>query len=230
MGVSHLLEHMVFKGTRRRSPASSRWCWSGWADRWTPTPRASTRATRRVCSTRTSMSPSTCSPTSCSAGAAARGPRAGARGRARGDRHRRGHARRPRFDLHASLMWGGHPYGYSILGTRETVAALTVGRPAPRAHAERYLPATSWFAAAGNVEHDRFVERWPAEFGRAPAARQRSVRPAGRSAPPGSVVVPDQRRAGSRADHIWSGARRRSGRAIRAATRWSCSRPRSAAA
>ena len=28
------------------------------------------------------------------------------------------------FDLHAAQLWGDHPYGYSILGTRDTVTAL----------------------------------------------------------------------------------------------------------
>ncbi|MGH7463777.1 MAG: M16 family metallopeptidase, partial [Longimicrobiales bacterium] len=30
------------------------------------------------------------------------------------------------FDLHAEQMWGRHPYGYSILGTRESVSGFTV--------------------------------------------------------------------------------------------------------
>lgn len=89
------------------------------------------------------------------------------------------------FDMHASLMWGGHPYGFSILGTRETVAALTVG-DLRRVHAERYLPGNLVIAAAGNVDHDRFVERVVAEFGRVPgpggngrAAGNGRVEPAG---------------------------------------------------
>jgi predicted Zn-dependent peptidase len=67
------------------------------------------------------------------------------------------------FDLHASLMWGEHPYGYSILGTRETVAALTAD-DLRRVHAQRYGPGGLVVAAAGNVQHDRFVERVAAEF------------------------------------------------------------------
>ena len=30
------------------------------------------------------------------------------------------------FELHNEQMWGGHPYGYNILGTRETVKAAPV--------------------------------------------------------------------------------------------------------
>ena len=32
------------------------------------------------------------------------------------------------FELHNELLWGSHPYGHSILGTRETVSALGVTR------------------------------------------------------------------------------------------------------
>ena len=60
------------------------------------------------------------------------------------------------FDLHAALLWGAHPYGYSILGTRDTVAALSVD-DLRRVHGERYRRGNLIVAAAGNVEHDRFV-------------------------------------------------------------------------
>jgi predicted Zn-dependent peptidase len=67
------------------------------------------------------------------------------------------------FDLHAALMWDGHPYGYSILGTRETVAALSAA-DLRRVHAERYRLENVVVAAAGNIDHDSFVERVHAEF------------------------------------------------------------------
>jgi predicted Zn-dependent peptidase len=60
------------------------------------------------------------------------------------------------FDLHAELLWGDHPYGYSILGTRETVAALD-SRDLRRVHARSYRPGNIVVAAAGHVDHDRFV-------------------------------------------------------------------------
>ena len=37
------------------------------------------------------------------------------------------------FELHARALWPEHPYGYSILGTRETVSALERRRPPPAA-------------------------------------------------------------------------------------------------
>jgi predicted Zn-dependent peptidase len=67
------------------------------------------------------------------------------------------------FDLHAELMWPDHPYGYSILGTRDTVAALDVA-DLRRVHAERYTPESMVIAAAGNIDHDAFVARVEAEF------------------------------------------------------------------
>jgi predicted Zn-dependent peptidase len=61
------------------------------------------------------------------------------------------------FELHNAQLWGNHPYGYSILGTRETVGAL--GQADLRAlHSRAYHPEQVVVAAAGNVEHDALVE------------------------------------------------------------------------
>jgi predicted Zn-dependent peptidase len=67
------------------------------------------------------------------------------------------------FDLHAALLWGDHPYGYSILGTRETVTALTADA-LQAAHAREYRRGNVVVAAAGNVEHAAIVERVAALF------------------------------------------------------------------
>lgn len=61
------------------------------------------------------------------------------------------------FELHNELLWGDHPYGYSILGTRETVATLGVGE-LRALHARGYQPQHIVVAAAGHVEHERLVE------------------------------------------------------------------------
>ncbi|MBX6330996.1 MAG: insulinase family protein [Gemmatimonadaceae bacterium] len=61
------------------------------------------------------------------------------------------------FELHAEAMWGGHPYGYSILGTRDTVSALGV-RELRELHARAYHPAQVVVAAAGNVEHEQLLD------------------------------------------------------------------------
>ena len=61
------------------------------------------------------------------------------------------------FELHNAQMWGNHPYGYQILGTRETVGAL--GTSDLRAlHSRAYHPEQIVVAAAGNVEHDDLLE------------------------------------------------------------------------
>src|SRR5689334_3337568 len=61
------------------------------------------------------------------------------------------------FELHNARLWGAHPYGYSILGNRETVAAL--GQSDLSAlHSRAYHPEQIVVAAAGNVEHDTLIE------------------------------------------------------------------------
>jgi len=61
------------------------------------------------------------------------------------------------FELHNEAMWGEHPYGYSILGTRDTVGALGV-RELKELHERAYHPPQVVVAAAGHVEHDRLLE------------------------------------------------------------------------
>lgn len=61
------------------------------------------------------------------------------------------------FDLHSEALWPGHPYGYTILGTRDTVRAL--GVPELRAlHERAYHPGNVIVAAAGHVTHERLLE------------------------------------------------------------------------
>ena len=57
------------------------------------------------------------------------------------------------FELHNETLWGSHPYGYSILGTRESVSALEV--EAVRAlHGRAYHPSQIVVAASGNLQHE----------------------------------------------------------------------------
>ncbi len=46
------------------------------------------------------------------------------------------------FELHARALWPEHPYGYSILGTAETVGALSAA-DLRRLHDGAYFPATA---------------------------------------------------------------------------------------
>lgn len=68
------------------------------------------------------------------------------------------------FDLHSEALFGAHPYGYSILGSRETVSALTAN-DLKRVHERHYRPGNLVVAAAGKIDHDSFVEQVRAQFG-----------------------------------------------------------------
>ena len=68
------------------------------------------------------------------------------------------------FDLHAEGLWPDHPYGHAILGTSESVGGMPL--EALRAiHTERYVGSNLLVAAAGNVDHDRFRDRVDQLFG-----------------------------------------------------------------
>lgn len=66
------------------------------------------------------------------------------------------------FDLASAALWPSHPYGYSILGTPETVGALTAA-DLTAFHRGAYHPRNAVIAAAGNVDHDRLLEHLAAE-------------------------------------------------------------------
>jgi len=61
------------------------------------------------------------------------------------------------FDLSARQLWPSHPYGYSILGTRESVSALAT-KNLKQLHERAYFPGNCVFAAAGNLTHERLLE------------------------------------------------------------------------
>ncbi|MDA1081773.1 MAG: pitrilysin family protein [Gemmatimonadetes bacterium] len=89
------------------------------------------------------------------------------------------------FELHNAAMWGDHPYGYSILGTRESVTSL--GVDAVRAlHARAFVPRNVVVAAAGNVTHDRLI----AALATAGWADLPASPPAGSAAPAAAAHVP----------------------------------------
>ena len=71
------------------------------------------------------------------------------------------------FDLHSQALWGEHPYGFSILGTRESVNALD-DAALKRAHARAYRQPNMVIAAAGSVRHNEFVARIRDLFSQAP--------------------------------------------------------------
>jgi predicted Zn-dependent peptidase len=61
------------------------------------------------------------------------------------------------FELHGEALWGEHPFGYSILGTPDTVRALGVD-DLRELHARAYCPSQVVVAAAGNLTHERLLE------------------------------------------------------------------------
>jgi predicted Zn-dependent peptidase len=60
------------------------------------------------------------------------------------------------FELHSEELWGKHPYGYSILGTRDSVAALRTA-DLESLHRRAYHPGQLVVAASGNVEHEALL-------------------------------------------------------------------------
>jgi predicted Zn-dependent peptidase len=61
------------------------------------------------------------------------------------------------FDVHNRAVWGSHSHGFPILGTRETVKSLTV--PDLRMlHERAYHPGRIVVAASGRVEHEVLLE------------------------------------------------------------------------
>lgn len=61
------------------------------------------------------------------------------------------------FDVHNRALWGEHAHGYPILGTRDTVQAMQVTH-LKALHARAYHPGRLVVAASGHVDHDTLVE------------------------------------------------------------------------
>jgi predicted Zn-dependent peptidase len=83
------------------------------------------------------------------------------------------------FELFNERLWPTHPYGYSILGTRESVGALSA-TDLQAVHGAGYYPGNCVIALAGRVDHDAVLaglerEGWFADG--APAAPVPAVEP-----------------------------------------------------
>jgi predicted Zn-dependent peptidase len=61
------------------------------------------------------------------------------------------------FELHGEALWGAHPYGYSILGTRDTVSSIRTA-DLRALHERAYHPSQLIVAASGNVGHDALLD------------------------------------------------------------------------
>jgi predicted Zn-dependent peptidase len=76
------------------------------------------------------------------------------------------------FELHADSLWPEHPYGYSILGTPDTLAGISAD-DLRCLHQTGYYRGNCVIAAAGNVDHDRLLEALGREGWLADGARER---------------------------------------------------------
>ncbi|HZI40610.1 MAG TPA: pitrilysin family protein, partial [Gemmatimonadaceae bacterium] len=92
------------------------------------------------------------------------------------------------FELHNEVLWGPHPYGHSILGTRDTVRHLGV-RALKDLHGRAYHPPQLVVAAAGNVGHAALLDVLD-RTGWSSVARGEATRLA---APAASAVPPTNR-------------------------------------
>lgn len=62
------------------------------------------------------------------------------------------------FDVFTSSVWDGHPLGRPILGSREVISGLDRERLVQFME-ERYLPSRLLVSAAGHVDHDMVAEK-----------------------------------------------------------------------
>jgi len=106
------------------------------------------------------------------------------------------------FELHNECLWGGHPYGRSILGTKESVSGMSAVR-LRELHSQRYSAPNLVVAAAGNVRHDDFLRRVEGWFGSAPAGRNGATVPP----PPATSTGVERRARDSAQTHIVYGTR-----------------------
>lgn len=68
------------------------------------------------------------------------------------------------FDLHGEALWGSHPYGHPILGTRETVSNLTTGN-LEAVHRTAYCARNMVVAVVGNMDHEATLDEVARRFG-----------------------------------------------------------------
>lgn len=85
------------------------------------------------------------------------------------------------FEIHSARLWNGHPYGRSILGTSDSVSTMK-GATLRALHAQRYVGQNLVIAGAGNIDHGAFVEQVVGHFDAVlPGERNQAVPPPGSS-------------------------------------------------
>jgi predicted Zn-dependent peptidase len=61
------------------------------------------------------------------------------------------------FDLSYETLWPTHPYGFQILGTKETVSGISAD-DLKHLHTRAYFPGNCIIAAGGNLTHEALLE------------------------------------------------------------------------
>ncbi len=61
------------------------------------------------------------------------------------------------FEIHQEALWGAHPHAHRILGVPETVSQITADE-LRAARAARYQPANMVVVATGNIAHDQLLQ------------------------------------------------------------------------
>ena len=80
------------------------------------------------------------------------------------------------FDILGETIFPDHPLGRSTLGRAEVVGGATRAKIA-RFHRDRYVPGAIVIAAAGSVDHDQVVEWASAAFPSGPSAKPLAAAP-----------------------------------------------------
>ena len=123
------------------------------------------------------------------------------------------------FDVLGVSIFGDHPLGRPIIGRAPVIRDTPVDRIAAF-HARRYVPASVVVAAAGSVDHDEIVALAERTLGGLRAGETRSGARSGAGAAAGARALPGQGdRAGPRLPRRARAAARRTS----AATRCGCS-------
>lgn len=92
------------------------------------------------------------------------------------------------FELHGDALWDGHPYGRSILGTRDSVGGMSA-ESLRRLHRGRYLEGELIVGAAGFLEHGAFVEEASRHFSQIPGGEGLEVPAVGIGSEGGELCV-----------------------------------------
>jgi predicted Zn-dependent peptidase len=91
------------------------------------------------------------------------------------------------FELHSETLWPTHPYGYSILGSADTVGALSA-TDLQASHRNGYFRGNCVIAAAGNVDHEQLLAALGAEGWFDGPAHEAPLAPAAPGTPARGVV------------------------------------------